>query len=72
MGMYNLLPTPRASEYKGTGPLGSKSHNHRLEKGYLDATIQEHGKQTGMKLQPGFAEWMMGFPPGWTDIGHQD
>jgi len=28
-------PTIRASEYKDTGPIGSKSHDHMLGKGYL-------------------------------------
>jgi len=31
-----------------------------------------NGESTGMKLQAGFAEWMMGYPPGWTDIGPTD
>lgn len=30
------------------------------------------GKNTGMMLQPEFAEWMMGFPEGWTDIKEKD
>ncbi len=38
-GCRLLWPTPRASEFKGTGPVGSKSHAHRLKKGYLDATV---------------------------------
>jgi hypothetical protein len=33
-------PTPRASEWKGVGPPGSKSEQYRLDKGYLDATVQ--------------------------------
>jgi len=32
-------PTPRASEYKGTGPVGSKSHTHMDGKGYLCAVV---------------------------------
>lgn len=61
-----LLPTHRASEWKGTGPLGSKSHLHRVSRGYLDATMQELSGTTG-RLAPPFVEWMMGFPQGWTD-----
>jgi len=34
-------PTPRSSEWKGTGPKGSKSQKYRLEKHYLDATVEE-------------------------------
>jgi len=60
-------PTPRASEWKGTGPLGSKSHEYRLVKGYLDATVQEEEQKTGA-LNPMWVEWLMGFPLGWTDL----
>ena len=41
----SLLGTPRASEWKGTGPVGSKSHTYRLDRDYLDAQaleLQEH------------------------------
>lgn len=57
-----LLPTPRSSEWKGTGPLGSKSQAHRLKKNYLDATIQEIVGQTG-HLSPLFVAEMMGLHP---------
>ena len=60
-------PTPRASEWKGTGPLGSKSHGHRLKKKYLDATVQEAEQITG-QLNPTWVERLMGFPSGWTDL----
>lgn len=62
-----LMPTPRASEYKGVGPLGSKSHDYRLEKGYLDATVQDLEQRTG-KLNPAWVEWLMGFPDAWTEL----
>jgi len=26
------------------------------------------GANPGMKLQPAFVEWMMGFPEGWTSL----
>jgi DNA (cytosine-5)-methyltransferase 1 len=32
--------SPRAAEYKGSGPEGSKSHQHRLDRGYLDAQCE--------------------------------
>lgn len=37
----DLLGTPRASEWKGTGPVGSKSHKHRLDRNYLDAQVEQ-------------------------------
>lgn len=60
-------PTPRASEWKGTGPIGSASHEHRLLRGYLDATVQEVEGRSG-KLNPAWIEWLMGFPIGWTEF----
>ena len=64
-GGGRLLPTPRASEWKGVGPIGSRSHLHRLSRGYLDATVQELTGASG-RLSPRFVEWMMGYPPDWT------
>ena len=66
-GAVQLWPTPRSSEWKGTGPLGSKGHNHRLERGYLDATVQDVEQASG-QLNPTWVEWLMGFPLGWTDL----
>jgi hypothetical protein len=62
-----LWPTPRASEWKGVGPLGSKSHKHRLNRQYLDATVQEYEQVTG-SLNPTWVEWLMGFPTGHTAL----
>ena len=60
-----LWPTIRASEYKGCGPLGSKSHQHMNNRSYLCAVAQERTGQTG-RLNPSYCEWMMGVPIGWT------
>ena len=62
-----MWPTPRASEYKGVGPLDSKSHKHMLEKRYLCAVAQETEGVTG-SLNPTWVEWLMGFPLGHTDL----
>ena len=60
-------PTPRASEYKDCGPLGSKSYRHMLGRRYLCAKAQE-AENTSGKLNPRFVEWLMGFPQGWTEL----
>lgn len=60
----DMLPTPLASAGKGCGPLGSKSHVHRLDRNYLDATMQEREQRTG-SLNPGFVSHMMGWLEGW-------
>ena len=65
-GAVRKWPTPRASEWKGVGPIGSKSHQHRLDRKYLDATVQEAEQRTG-HLNPTWVEWLMGWPIGWTD-----
>lgn len=57
-----LWPTPR-----GTGPIGSKSHDYRVDRGYLDATVQDRTGESG-PLNPDWVEWLMGFPIGWTDL----
>jgi len=65
-----LLPTPRANEWKGCGPIGSRSHNHMLQRDYLDATVQEMAGKTS-QLNPRFVAEMMGFPPNWTELPFQ-
>ena len=54
-----MLPTPTTRDYKDTGNLENVPVNALLGR--------ELGKNHGLQLQPAFAEWMMGFPQGWTD-----
>lgn len=64
-----LWPTIRMSEYKGCGPYWSKSANHNLRKKYLTGTVISHYRiRHGGILNPKWAEWLMGFPLGWTDL----
>ena len=58
-----LWPTPRQSEWKGTGPVGSKSQQHMKDRNYLCAVLE-----TGGQLNPTWVEWLMGWPLGWTDL----
>ena len=62
-----IWPTPRASEWKGTGPLGSKSHKYRLGKKYLDATVQEANQKTGA-LNADWVSILMGYSLDWTIV----
>jgi len=64
---YAMWPTPRAAEWKGVGPFGSKSHAYRVDKGYLDATVQQELQKTGV-LSPAWVEHLMGWPTGWTGL----
>jgi hypothetical protein len=46
--------------------VGSKSHEYRRDRYYLDATVQEQEHASG-PLNPTWVEWLMGVPLGWTD-----
>ncbi|KKN12100.1 hypothetical protein LCGC14_1019710, partial [marine sediment metagenome] len=66
-------PTPRASEWKGTGPPGSKSQATRLKARRLDAVVQEAETSStdvwsGGKLNPEWEGWLMGYPAGWSRL----
>ena len=60
-----MWPTICAAQYRGCGPLGSKSYEHRLDRGYLDARVIE-AEQTSGKLNPEWVEALMGYPVGYT------
>tara|TARA_B110000211_G_C13990717_1_gene513865 strand:- start:469 stop:1161 length:693 start_codon:yes stop_codon:yes gene_type:complete len=65
---YESWPTPRASEYKDCGRVGSKSHTHMMNKRYLCAQVKRADMPLGM-LNPTWVEWLMGVPTGWTELG---
>lgn len=65
--IVGLLPTPRASEHKGVGPIGSSSHNADVKHGYLGATLQQRTGQS-FQLSHRYVLEMMGFPTWWCDI----
>jgi hypothetical protein len=61
-----MLPTPASRDYKGSNPGNPyDSLDSVIESG---ATKDQDGKRTGMKLQPAFVEWMMGYPESWTEL----
>ena len=62
-----MWPTPRASEYKDCGPVGSKSHKHMDGRDYLCAKAKDADRPSA-KLNPAWVEWLMGFPDGWTNL----
>ncbi len=57
-----ILPAPTSRDFRS-----EKCSDETYEKNArpLSETL---GKNTGMKLQPAFVEWMMGFPEGWTEL----
>jgi len=63
----NLIPTLTCNTGKNTSP--GINFDKREAKCHLDGVFMNQvGKKTGLQLQPAFAEWMMGFPIGYTDL----
>ncbi len=56
-----MLPTCTSRDHKGGTVERVEDGNPKRA---LDCEMQVHG----LKLQPAFAEWMMGFPGGWTAL----
>ena len=52
-----MLPTPKAQDSRAALTDRGKSNFGEVVQG-----------KTGLKLQPSFVEWMMGFPQNWTDL----
>ena len=61
-GAIKMLPTPTKRDYK------SEKCSKKIFNKNARPLSETFGKKTGMKLQPNFVEWMMGFPIGWTDL----
>jgi hypothetical protein len=60
-----MLPTPQSRDYKGAGAKGRDSVDSLIEKGVVKSEV---GQKTGLKLQPSFALWMMGYPTDHLDL----
>ena len=70
-GMVKMWPTPKASDYKGSGPAGTKSAVHDLKKHNLKGAVMFYpnmSQENGGQLNPTWVEYLMGFPLGWTDL----
>ena len=61
IAMLPTVTTPRPHDSEKTAGEYIPSQNQ------VDLTVIL-GKNNGLKLQPAFAEWMMGFPQGWTAL----
>ena len=55
-----MLPTPKARDWKGGQGTDTVRMEHDLDK--------KIGTSRGLKLQPAFVEWMMGYPLGFTHV----
>ena len=68
-----LLLTPSTEDYKSDGPSVMNQWTEARKHGKRPATSAQRlrnqtGHETGLKLQPNFVEWMMGYPSNWTDL----
>jgi hypothetical protein len=68
-----LWPTPAARDYKGANGFETTQRKigegKRAQMGQLpNAVQQELGRPIGGTLNPNWTEWLMGWPPGWTDL----
>lgn len=59
------FPSPRASDAKGSGPVGSKSQKHMSERQYLCGVVAT--EESGA-LNPDWVEALMAWPIGWTSL----
>lgn len=64
----SLWPTPRSSKAMSDNMKTSLDRVMRIGyKARLEEAVAMNGNATG-KLNPAWVEWLMGFPPGWTDL----
>lgn len=56
-----MLPTSSANDWKGAANSPNYHNQPRIQDIF-------NGAKTGLKLQPAFALWMMGYPEDWLDL----
>ena len=76
--MVQIWPTPRASAAMSEDLANvskrlanGEPYLGKLEQAmakYLEEKSQTGAAGNGGKLNPRWVEWLMGFPPGWTDL----
>lgn len=59
-----MLPTARSRDWKGITQRGKHAPGDGIANTF--AAMEANGTSTGLKLQPAFAFWMMGYPEDWT------
>jgi hypothetical protein len=65
LDLEKMLPTPTARDYKGARKPETLKKAGRNENNSLPDKVAARQKGT---LNPNWVEWLMGYPPGWTDI----
>lgn len=58
-----LMETPTCNDAENASlPISQRDRNS------VPGELIRSGSNPGLKLQPAFVEWMMGFPEGWTEL----
>jgi hypothetical protein len=60
-----MLPTPKSRDFRSAKSPNSKRISPESD---LNVYVYKNGKNHGLKLQPAFVEWMMGYPDKWTEL----
>ena len=63
-----MFPTPQARDYRSPDKPESGNYKRKIEKGW---TI-DLPSQIGGQLNPNWVEWLMGYPPGYTNLTSQE
>ena len=61
------FPTPQASDHRDRGNMSNPSIQRRVTIGKQIMLSQSVDPNSG-QLNPTWVEWLMGWPPGWTDL----
>lgn len=66
-----MLPTASCRDHKGGSNWANRKRDGQPRNASdmtLPDVIEAPGQSNGLKLQPAFVEWLMGWPIGWTDL----
>jgi hypothetical protein len=58
-----MLPTASARDWKGKRNGAARGFGADI-----NDIVENNGTKTGLKLQPDFVAWMMGYPAGWATL----
>ena len=61
-----MYPTPTSRDWKDTGM--NTNYEKLNKKRILSGQVMMEQKKVGGKLNPGFVEFLMGYPMNWTKI----
>lgn len=65
-----MWPTPCATDCRGSGKNGKLRDrlDYATERGATKSKKYSEPPKNGGRLNPTWVEWLMGWPPGWTDL----